>query len=65
MNRQDLPTWAQDMPRGALLGALDIAPSSSVQSPPSPDYPPHLLIDPWLYPGAWAAAVDNYAKGRS
>lgn len=62
MIRADLPEWAQDMPRAVLMGALDITPSSSVQSPPSPDYPPHLLIDPWLNPGAWAAVVDNYAK---
>lgn len=59
--RDRLPEWAQDMPRGVLLGALDIAPSPSVVETP-PWYPPHLLIDPWLNLGAWAAAVDNYAK---
>lgn len=63
MIRADLDDDLRDMPRGVLIHVLgiDMAPTRPV-SPPSPDYPPHLLIDPWLNPGAWAAAVDNYAK---
>lgn len=59
MIRADLPEDLRDMPRGVLIHALDIDMTERPRPPrPSSWLPRSVLIDPWLYPDAWAVAVE-------